>query len=109
MKAGTAVTAEFVGVHSTKRRPALVISTEFYDQERPGVILAVITNQISKSKTKTDYVLQDWQSANLNKASAVRIFLFTLPQNKVTKIGDLSEKDWQNVQEKLRLSIESQL
>jgi mRNA interferase MazF len=106
MKAGTVVTAEFVGVHSTKRRPALIISTELYQQERPDVILAVITSRISKSKAKTDYILQDWQSANLNKESAVRIFLFTLPQNKVTKIGKLSEKDWQNVQEKLRLSVE---
>ncbi len=105
MKPGTVVTAEFVGVHSTKRRPALVVSTELYHDERPDVILAVITSQFSKSKAKTDYILQDWQSANLNKESAVRIFLFTLPQNKITKIGELSEKDWQSVQEKLQLSI----
>jgi mRNA interferase MazF len=106
MKQGTVVTAEFVGIHSTKRRPVLVVSTELYHQERPDVILAVITSQVSKCTSKTDYILQDWQSANLNKESAVRIFLFTSPQNKVTRIGELSEKDWQNVQEKLKLSIE---
>ena len=105
MKQGTVVTAEFVGIHSTKRRPALVVSTELYHQERSDVILAVITSQVSKSTSKTDYILQDWQTANLNKESAVRIFLFTSPQNKVTRIGELSEKDWQNVQEKLKLSI----
>lgn len=106
MKAGTVVTAEFVGVHSTKRRPALVISTDLYHQVRPDVILAVITSQISKSNAKTDYILQDWKQANLNKESAVRMFLFTLPQNKITKIGELSEKDWKSVQEKLKLSIQ---
>lgn len=106
MKAGTVVTAEFAGVHSTKRRPALIISTTTYHNERPDVILAIITSQISKSNAKTDYILQDWKSAGLNKASAVRIFLLTLPQDKITEIGKLSQRDWEKVQEKLRLSIE---
>lgn len=103
---GTVVTAEFAGVHSTKRRPALIISSTTYHNERPDVILAIITSQISKSTAKTDYILQDWQSAGLKKASAVRIFLLTLPKDKTTEIGKLSELDWEKVQEKLRLSIE---
>ena len=106
MKAGTVVIAEFIGVQTTKRRPALVVSSEVYHNERPDMILAVITSQILKSKAETDYILQDWQSANLNKESAVRMFLFTLPQNSVKKIGQISEKDRKNVQAKLKLSIE---
>ena len=105
MKAGTVVTAEFQGVVSTKRRPAVVVSSETYHQARPDVILAVVTSQINKSNSSTDYILQDWQSAELNKPSAVRIFLFTLPQNKVTKIGELSEQDWFEVQKRLQISL----
>jgi mRNA interferase MazF len=97
MKAGTVVTAEFQGVVSTKRRPAVVVSSETYHQERPDAILAVVTSQINKSNSSTDYVLQDWQSAHLNKPSAVRIFLFTLPQSKIIEIGELSERDWTEV------------
>ena len=106
MKAGTVVTAEFQGVVSNKRRPAIVVSSENYNQQRPDVILAVVTSQIIKSNSATDYVLQDWQSAGLNKPSAVRIFLFTLPQNKITEIGKLSEKDWKAVQKCLQISLE---
>jgi mRNA interferase MazF len=105
MKAGTVVTAEFQGVVSTKRRPAVVVSSETYHQARPDVILAVVTSQINKSNSSTDYILQEWRSAGLNKPSAVRIFLFTLPQNKVTKIGELSEQDWFEVQKRLQISL----
>lgn len=106
MEAGTIVTAEFQGVVSTKRRPAVVVSSEIYHRERPDVILAVVTSQIDKANSSTDYILQDWQSANFNKPSAVRIFLFTLPQNKITKIGELSENDWTEVQKRLQISLE---
>jgi mRNA interferase MazF len=105
MKAGTVVTGEFQGVVSTKRRPAVVVSSETYHQARPDVILAVVTSQINKSNSSTDYILQEWRSAGLNKPSAVRIFLFTLPQNKVTKIGELSEQDWFEVQKRLQISL----
>jgi mRNA interferase MazF len=105
MKAGTVVTAEFQGVVSTKRRPAVVVSSEAYQRERPDVILAVVTSQISKSISSTDYILQDWQNANLLKPSAVRIFLFTLPQSKITEIGELSERDWTKVRTRLQIAF----
>ena len=50
MKAGTVVTAEFQGVVSTKRRPAVIVSSEIYHQSRPDIILAVVTSQINKIK-----------------------------------------------------------
>ncbi|HEX8735854.1 MAG TPA: type II toxin-antitoxin system PemK/MazF family toxin [Pyrinomonadaceae bacterium] len=106
MKAGTVVTAEFQGVVSTKRRPAIVVSSEAYHRERPDVILAVVTSQISKSISPTDYILQDWQAAGLNKPSAVRIFLFTLPQSKITEIGELSERDWTKVKTRLQIAFD---
>lgn len=107
MKAGTVVTAEFQGVVNNKRRPAIIVSSDTYHQQRPDAILAVVTSQITKSNSSTDYILQDWQSANLNKPSAVRIFLFTLPQNKLTEIGKLSEKDWNEVRKRLLISLEN--
>jgi mRNA interferase MazF len=106
MKAGTVVIAEFQGVVSTKRRPAVVVSSENYHRERPDAILAVVTGQISKSNSSTDYVLQDWQAAGLKKPSAVRIFLFTLPQSKITEIGKLSERDWSEAKKRLQISLE---
>lgn len=106
MKAGTVVTAEFQGVVSTKRRPAVVVSCEKYQRERLDVILAVVTSQTSKAISSTDYILHDWQEANLNKPSAVRIFLFTLPQSKITEIGKLSERDWAKVKTRLQIAFD---
>ncbi len=106
MKAGTAVTAEFQGVVSTKRRLAIVVSSEIYHRERPDAILAVVTSQVSKSNAASDYLLQDWQAAGLNKPSAVRVFLFTLPRNKITAVGELTGRDWAKVQKCLRVSLE---
>lgn len=106
MKAGTVVTAEFQGVVSTKRRPAVIVSSEKYQRARPDVILAVVTSQTDKANSATDYILQDWQFAGLNKSSAIRIFLFTLPQNKVTKIGQLTENDWTEVKARLQIAFD---
>jgi mRNA interferase MazF len=106
MKAGTIVTSNFPGVVSSKRRPAVVVSSETYHQERPDVILALVTTNIVNATSSTDYVLQDWSAANLNRPSAVRNFLFTLPKFEVTEIGKLSDRDWAEVQNRLRISIE---
>lgn len=106
MNAGDIVTAEFQGVINVKRRPAVIVSTETYHRERPDVILAIITSQIDKAVARTDYILQDRQSAGLNRPSAVRIFLLTLPKNKIKKIGELSKRDWSEAQKRLQISLE---
>ena len=106
MKARTIVTSSFPGVVSSKRRPAVVISSETYHRERPDVILALVTTNLANAANATNYILRDRSSANLNRPSAVRNFLFTLPKSEVTEIGELSDRDWTEVQKRLRISIE---
>lgn len=106
MRSGTVVICDFPGVVNTKKRPALVVSSEKYQRDRPDAILAVITGQISKSNSSTDYVLSDWRAANLKKQSAARMFLFTLPQYKLTEIGKLTEKDWAEVKKCLQIAFD---
>jgi mRNA interferase MazF len=103
---GTVVTIEFRGAQKTKKRPAVVVSTDLYHANRPDVILAVITKEIDKATAPTDYVLQDWQAAGLHLPSAFRAFLETYPAAAIAKvIGRLSDRDWQEVQARLRLAI----
>lgn len=106
MKPGSVVVVNFPGATGIKRRPAIVVSTALYHTERPDLILAVVTTQTAKSKSKTDYILQDWSSAGLKQPSVVRIFLGTRPATDVLEIGELSERDWMEVQNRLRISIE---
>lgn len=106
MKPGSMVISKFPGVVTTKRRPAVVVSSKVYHQQRSDVILAAITTQIQKATSLTNFVLKDWQSAGLNKPSAVRMFLYSIPKEKAREIGELSERDWIEVQKRLNLSLD---
>lgn len=55
--------------------------------------------------TPTDYVLQDWTAAGLRYPSAYRSYLLTLDDGSLPSIGRLSERDWQEVQARLRLAL----
>jgi mRNA interferase MazF len=106
MKPGTVVVVNFPGVTGTKRRPAVVISTPEYNSERPDIIVALITSQISKATAASDHILDNWASAGLDKPSAVRTFIQTYPASDARAIGILTDSDWALVRQRLRHSIE---
>lgn len=106
MSPGDVVTADFPGATGVKRRPAVVVSTDQNHQTRPDVILGVLTTKITSATQPSDYVLQDWQAAGLHRPSAFRAFLFTLPVRAVNAIGRLSDRDWSEVQDRLRAAVD---
>ena len=97
LQTGDTVTIDFPGVKGVKRRPAVVVSSSMYHQHRPDVIVGIVTSQIQKATTPTDYLLKDWAEAGLRRPSAFRTFLATLPATTATRIGHCSEQDWQGV------------
>ena len=103
---GDVVIVDFPGVTGTKRRPALVVSTDLYHQNRPDVILGVVTSRLASATAPTDYVLQDWSQAGLHRPSAFRSFLITMPKSDLDTAGRLSDRDWEEVKSRLRLSID---
>ena len=105
-KAGDVVTASVAGAHATKRRPAVVVSSDLYHQLRPDVVIGVLTTNVAAAHAPTDYFLQDWQLAGLHRASAFRSFFVTLPARDVTVIGRLSAADWSGVQACLKLALD---
>ncbi|OGO40511.1 MAG: transcriptional regulator [Chloroflexi bacterium RBG_16_57_9] len=103
---GDVVVADFPGITSSKRRPALVISSDSYHAARPDVILGLLTGQVAAATSATDYRLRDWQPAGLRTSTAFRTFLITLPREDVVAIiGRLSDRDWEEIQTRLRLAI----
>ncbi len=106
MKPGTIVIAQAPGIVESKRRPSLVVSSEFYHSDRPDLILAIISTKIEKATSETDYILKDWKSAGLFRPSFVRMFLFSVVASNVERIGELSKQDWDAVQANLRLAVE---
>ena len=106
MTSGEIVIINFQGAMGIKRRPAIVISTDEYHKTRPDVVLAVVTTQTASANSSTDYLLNDRQSAGLRKPSAFRSYFGTYEQNAVSSvIGKLSDRDWQEIQARLRLAI----
>ena len=103
---GDVVVALLPGARTSKRRPAVVVSTSSYHNDRPDVIPAIITSRVEDANSQFDCVLFDWRDANLRSPSAVRSYLLTVEQREITKIGHLSRGDWAEVQTRLRLAFE---
>ena len=106
IKPGDVVTALLPGARQTKRRPAIVVSTQNYHLARPDVLLAIITSRVEDATTEFDCVLFDWEDAGLQLPSAMRSYLFTVEIADVLKLGTLSEADWSEVQKRLQLALE---
>lgn len=106
MRPGDVVTGLFAGSQTDKTRPAVVVSSELYHQNRPDVVLCFLTTQIAGLNSPTDYVLHDWRDAGLKQPSAFRSFFVTVRALEVTKIAHLSAADWQEVQARLKWANE---
>lgn len=65
----------FTDLTTTKVRPALVISSDFFQQSGLDVVLAGITSQIPKKIPASDFLLspEDQRQAGLPKTSLVRL------------------------------------
>lgn len=98
VKAGDIVVVDFPGAQGIKRRPTIVVSSDVYHQSRPDVIVGLLTSQVASATNPTDYLLQDWHVAGLQKPSAFRSFFATLPRTSITAtIGQTSDRDRQAI------------
>lgn len=93
-----AVPFPFTDREAAKRRPALVISNERFNQQHNQLVLAMITTATGDA-WPSDISLAYWQEAGLKVACHFRLKLFTLDKNLVLKtIGHLSPQDVKSVQ-----------
>jgi mRNA interferase MazF len=84
----------FTDQSATKRRPAVVVSTERYHRERPDLIIMAVTSQARPAGALGDVQLKDWQAAGLIKPSVVKPVITTIEQLLVIRrLGALKETD----------------
>lgn len=87
---------------TNKKRPAVVISSGAYHQAHPDLILIAVTSQISTPRFG-DLIIQDWQSADLLKASMIKPAITTIEQKLVIrKLGTLQSSDQQDLHQLLQ-------
>lgn len=103
---GEVVIVDFVGDATTKRRPALVVSSAVYHATRDDIIIGLLTSKLDEAVGPTDYGLQDWAAAGLVSPTAFRCYLRTQHRTAVYRvIGSLTPRDWQEVQARLRIGL----
>ena len=100
------MTGFFSGSLEAKARPAVIISSDVYHNNRPDVVICFLTSQVAGATAPTDYALHNWKEAGLKQPSAFRAFYVTVRANEVTNVGRLSDEDWSEIKERLKLAIE---
>ena len=96
----------FTDQSTSKKRPAVVISSSRYNTERPDLIIMAVTSQLKPSRTIGEVILQDWRAAGLLKPSAIKPVITTIEKRLVIKtMGQLKANDITALKECLKTII----
>src|SRR4051794_20184343 len=107
LKPGDIIVLPLRGAVQNKPRPVVVLSSVRYQSEHPDLIASLLTANVAAATTDTDYVLQDWRVAGLDRPTAFRSYIGTQPQHEVVRyIGRLSDRDWNEVKQRVRRAME---
>jgi mRNA interferase MazF len=105
LQPGEVVLCDFLGAQGLKRRPAVAISTQALHSAGADAVAGELTTQRSKATQPTSYELQDWAAAGLRYPSVFRCYFSMIFQADAVVLGRLSDRDWQEVQARLRLAL----
>jgi len=94
----------FTNQAASKRRPAVVVSSKSYNEQRRDVILMALTSQVLRAAGAIgEVLLDDWKGAGLPKPSLVKAVVATVEQPLILrKLGSLQDSDLRS----LRLAIQ---
>ncbi len=89
----------FTDQTTTKKRPAVIVSSNSYQSERSDLILIAITSQANPATSFGEITITQWRVAGLLKPSIIKPVLTTIDKELVIKkLGQLEEKDLQALQ-----------
>ena len=77
-----------------KKRPAVIISSDAYNNISSDIVIMAITSQPEKTIGIGECLIQDWRDAGLLKPSAIKPAISTIEQTLVLKkLGKISLQD----------------
>jgi mRNA-degrading endonuclease toxin of MazEF toxin-antitoxin module len=80
--------------YDRKTRPAVVISSQAFNESRSDVIIAGLTTNLSREHFVGQMVLADWAECGLVRPSAVSGIIQTIRENQIReRVGKLSPAD----------------
>lgn len=78
----------------TKRRPAVVVSSQDYNKERPDIIIMAISSQVKTPAGFGEVLVRSWKEAGLIKPSTIKPIFTTVEKGLVLKkLGTLAKED----------------
>lgn len=84
----------FTDLTTTKKRPAVIVSSEKYNIGRPDLIIMAITSRLHQVDKLGERLVSDWQNAGLIKPSIFKPILATIENTLVLKqLGSLQSED----------------
>ncbi len=90
----------FTDQSTTKKRPAIVVSSASYHRERSDLILMAVTSQIGAMRRTGDILVEGWQEAGLLKPSVVKPVVATVQRDGVLRrLGRLGKDDRSSLRE----------
>ncbi|HBR16714.1 MAG TPA: type II toxin-antitoxin system PemK/MazF family toxin [Deltaproteobacteria bacterium] len=77
-----------------KKRPAVIISSDAYNNISSDIVIMAITSQTEKTTGIGECLIHDWRDAGLLKPSAIKPAISTIEQTLVLKkLGKISLQD----------------
>ncbi|MDI6763366.1 MAG: type II toxin-antitoxin system PemK/MazF family toxin [Thermodesulfobacteriota bacterium] len=88
---------------TTKKRPAVIISSDTYNDTSQDIVIMAITGQTRGHTGIGECLIENWQSAGLLKSSAVKSAISTIEKRLVLKtLGSLSPKNLSSLEKALK-------
>lgn len=96
----------FTDQSTTKKRPAIIVSSDAYHRDRPDVILMAVTSQGWPAEGVGEVAVERWKEADLLRPSVLEPLLATIERGLlIRKLGRLEEQDRDALRRSLRLIL----
>jgi len=96
----------FTDQTSSKKHPAVIVSSIAYHQVHSDIIVMAITSQVQVATFADNVAIANWQGAGLLKPSVIKPIISTLEKTLVLrKLGRLGSIDRQALQNVLKLIL----
>lgn len=96
----------FTDQTTIKKRPAVVVNSEAYQNQKFGLILMAVTSQSKPTLAFGEVRVSAWKNAALLKPSVIKPVLTTAEKGLIIKkLGRLEEQDRKNLQNILQVIL----
>ena len=96
----------FTDQRSTKKRPAVVVSSAAYHRDRVDLIVMAVTSHLRAMTAMGETIVNQWKEAGLLKPSVIKPVVATLERRLVLKkLGHLGEQDREALRRTLRIIV----